>query len=392
MEVKESVPSPGNAAFTRAASPTAMRANPEKRLVEPPNVLLVAAAQFSLPYRVLRCLTEAGTKVFVLGGAAARGLRTSRYCRRFIDCESRIDGRLSIELILELNRVIESHSIDLVVAGDPLATRSLIESSKMLAAPCFPMPDLGAFDLLNDKWRFTKLCNEMGILCPQSRLFADSKQLIDEVHRGGLSLPLIAKPLSEDANRGCITITRKKDIKAIGKIAYSPIIVQQYISGIDIGASIFCRDGEIEAYLVHCYRRGIYTAYDDPRICISLAKIARHFRLNGIFNFDMRLAPGGEVFFLECNPRVFFKCVMSMLAGINFLEFGIPSRCAAEMPRLTCPVAIQIPMNILPTAKNILRMLLTPWKFDGSTWKVVKFLSADPVPLLRKDFGFERGR
>jgi predicted ATP-grasp superfamily ATP-dependent carboligase len=384
MELEESARSPGGAASSPTAPPDASRVVSQARLAARPTVLLVVAAQFSLPYRVLRCLEQAGANVIVLGRGAARGLRTSRCCRRYIGCESQIDGRLNVELVREVNRAISTHSIDLVVAGDPLATRALIEISKVLDAPCFPMPDLEAFDLLNDKWRFTTLCQEMGILCPESRLFANGRQLLDEIDRGAVSLPIIAKPLSEDASRGCVSAIRPGDTKKIARITYGPIIVQEFISGLDIGASIFCREGQIISYLVHDYYHGTYRAYSDPAICATLAKIAGRLQLNGIYNFDMRLAASGEVFFLECNPRVFFKCAMSMVAGINFLGLGLSSGRPAAVPSLVGPVAFQFP-------RNILRVLFTPWKFNRRTWNVVTLLLADPVPYLREILGLERG-
>lgn len=384
MKVEQAALSPGGVAASHAVESGRGRALPQERLVEAPNVLLVVAAQFSLPYRALRCLAQAGANVVVLGGGAARGLRTSRYCRGFIPCESGIDGRSSAELSLEINRAIAAHSIDMVVAGDPPATRALIANSAVLDAPCFPMPSLEAFDLLNDKWRFTKLCEEIGIACPKSWLFSNNWQLIDEIDRGALSLPIIAKPLSEDASRGCISVEKKKDVKRIAKISYRPIIVQEFIAGADIGTSIFCRNGQIEAFLVHSYMRSTYTAYSDAAIYSSLAKIARHLRLNGIFNFDMRLTAGGEVFFLECNPRVFFKCAMSMVAGINFLGLGLPMERRPEAADLRSRVAFQFP-------RNILRLFLTPWKFNKGTRKVVSFTLADPVPHLREILGLEKG-
>lgn len=381
MEREKTLPPPEELLSFRAPVLNRRPAEPQVPGNEIPRVLLLAAL-CKLPYRVLRCLSDAGAEVIVLGAREAIGLSYSRYCRKFFRCVSRIDGDLNPELAIEINRVVNAYSIDLVVAGDAPSTRSLIEIVEDLDAPCFPMPDLEAFDLLNNKWRFTQLCNEMGITCPESRFFDDAKRLCAEYYHAGLPFPLIAKPLSRDSGIGCVVAESEKDIRKLSRISYSPIIVQDYIFGEDIGTSMFCRDGKIEAFLVHSYIKATYTAYDEPAIYQSVARIARRLRLSGIFNFDMRLTADGEVYFLECNPRVFYKIAMSMLVGVNFLGAGFPWRRPAETPSLAGPVAIRFPKAVLGA----------PWKLDAAARRVLGFLLEDPLPYLRENLGFERKR
>jgi hypothetical protein len=76
---------------------------------------------------------------------------------------------------------------------------------------------------------------------------------------------------------------------------------------------------------------------------------------------------------------------MSMLAGINFLGMGFPWRSETERSSFPDPVTIRFP-------KAMLGSLLTPWKFDGGTWRVLKFLLEDPLPFFRENLGLERGR
>ena len=384
MKTERTIPSPEPLAFSRAPDPDARRSPPKARGAARPRVLLVATV-FKLPYRVLRCAAEAGACVFVLGSGGAKGLRYSKYCQAFIDFEGPIDGRRDPVLALEINRLVRALSIELVAPADAASTRSLLELSPLIDAPCFPMPDLAAFDLLNDKWRFTQLCGELNILCPDSWLFDDVEQLRAQARGGDLPFPLIAKPLSQDGGAGCVEIADKSRLGKLSKVSYRPIIVQSYIPGADIGSSMFCRDGEIEAFLTHSYIGGVYKAHSEPRIYDEMSKIARRLRLTGIFNFDMRLTDAGEVFFLECNPRVYYKMAMSMLAGVNFLAFGCPWRRGLEAATVPSPVA-------LPFPKAMLRSLLAPWELDAAAWRVLGFLFADPVPFLRESLRIQRGR
>ena len=382
--MERTIPSPEPLAISRAPDPDARRSPPKASGAARPRVLLVATL-FKLPYRVLRCAAEAGARVFVLGAAEAKGLRYSRYCQALIDFQGQIDGQRDPELALEINRLVHALSIELVVAADAPSTRSLLELAPQLDAPCFPMPDLATFDLLNDKWRFTQLCSELDILCPDSWLFDDADQLRAEARGGDLPFPLIAKPLSQDSSAGCVEIADAGRLGKLSKISYRPIIVQSYIPGADIGASMFCRDGEIEAFLTHSYIGSVYKAHSDPRIYDEMSKVSRRLCLTGIFNFDMRLTDEDKVFFLECNPRVYYKMAMSMLAGVNFLALGFPWRRGIEAATVPSPVA-------LPFPKAMLRSLLAPWELDAAAWRVFSFLFADPVPFLRENLRIQRGR
>ena len=382
MKTERTAPSPESLAFPRAADPDTRRSVPRTHLAEKPRILLVAAL-FKLPYRVLRCAAEAGASVFVLGSARAQGLRHSKCCEAFIDFDGPIDGRLNADLVREINRLVNALSIELVAPADALSTRSLLEIASLIDAPCFPMPALAAFDLLNDKWRFTQLCGELGIPCPESWLFDDAEQLRAEARRGGLPFPFIAKPLSLDGSAGCIAVADEGRIGKLNGVSYRPIIVQKFIPGLDIGSSMFCRDGEIEAFLTHSYIDAVYKAHSEPRVYDEMSKVARRLRLTGIFNFDMRLTDDGDVFFLECNPRFYYKMAMSMLAGVNFLGFGLPWRRGIEAATVPTPVA-------LPFPKAMLRSLLTPWQLDAAAWRVLRFLLADPVPFLRESLRFDK--
>lgn len=374
MKTERTIPSPETLAFAPASKrrPAAPKANGASK----PRVLLVAAL-FKLPYRVLRCAAEAGASVFVLGSGKAQGLRYSRYCEAFVDFNRPIDGRWDPELALEINRLARALSIELVAPADAPSTRSLLELSPLIDAPCFPMPDLATFDLLNDKWRFTQLCGELNILCPDSWLFDDAEQLRAHARGGDLPFPLIAKPLSQDGGAGCIEIANAGSLGKLDEVSYHPVIVQSFIPGADIGSSMFCRDGEVEAFLTHSYIDGVYKAHSEPRIYDEMSKVAQRLGLTGIFNFDMRLTDEGEVFFLECNPRVYYKMAMSMLAGVNFLALGFPWRHGIEAATVPSPVA-------LPFPKAMLRSALSPWRLDAAVWRVLSFLCADPAPFLRE--------
>ena len=351
----------------------------EQKQTHSPNVLVVAA-MFRTPYRALRCAHAAGANIYVMGTKEAEGLKSSRYCKTFIPSDRPITGNYDEELAGLINQHLANHSIDIVLAGDTPSTRSLIAIRHLLSRPCFPMPKLEQFDRLNNKWEFYLLCNSLGIECPPSTLFENPS----EITNNGLIKAKIAKPLNKEGGIGVLKLEPENAQMQLEKINYSPIMVQDFIEGEDIGASVFCRNGKITAFLSHSFRRYVYESFFDANIFNSISKIVEHLQLDGIFNFDMRRTSDGRIYFLECNPRVFWKMSMSMLSGINFVSFGLsnPKNDGLIRPPQQ-PVMVRYPKSTL------LHAAIAPWKLEKSSWNVLHYLYSDPVPYFREMCGLE---
>jgi predicted ATP-grasp superfamily ATP-dependent carboligase len=345
------------------------------------NILLVSKF-FKMPYRVLRCTQAAGANVYLLGTHRSQGIKYSRHCKAFSRTNRHIDGEFDAELAEEINHYVERFNIDMVLAGDAPSTRSVIAIRDLIHAPCFPMPELTQFDLLNDKWQFGNLCRSLGIEYPSSRIYSNTEELDRAIVNNELVLPQIAKPLSMDGGIGCITLKPESTRKQLSTIFYRPILVQEFIKGEDIGASVFCKRGEIRAFIAHKYRRDTYTTFFDDAIYNDINKIMSHLKVDGVFNFDMRLGPDGRIFYLECNPRFFFKIAMSMIAGINFVSLGLPGRGSDGSPRKCGSIIVRFPKATLIT-------MHMPWKLGAKSWHALKFVLADPIPYFREEFGLE---
>jgi hypothetical protein len=347
----------------------------------PLKVLLVCAT-FKMPYRVLRCAAAVGAEVHVLCASRGRDLAWSRHCRGLTLSGRPIDGQFDPDLAGEINRHAARIGATTVLAGDAHSTRSLIAVRPLIAAPLFPMPELSVFDLLNDKWKFAELCASLGIECPRTRLYAGVDDLRADIDRGALEFPLIAKPLSMNGAVGCVTLERDTARDRLAEIFYSPVLVQEFIHGRDIGASVFCRRGEIIAFIAHSYGQAIYSTFEGCAIRDTIAMIAERFEFDGVYNFDMRLTPDGRVVWLECNPRFFYKIAMSMLAGVNFVAFGLPGAGGDERTEPAAPANILFP-------KAMLAALARPWKPRGSVSPALGFIFGDFIPNLREAVGLE---
>ena len=365
VAVETQIGGPGDAA-SRSAS-------------RPYNVLMLSD-HFRFAYRTLRCFHSAGVNVHVLGAKGSRGLRFSRFCNSFSERVSSYPGELG-PIIQEVNSVVAKRDIDLIISGEHSMMRPLIAMAPSLNAPCFPMLTIEQFGLLNDKWLFAQLCRSLGLRCPVSRLVDNSLALRSAVQSGEISTPFVAKPLDFDGSRGVVSILAAGDLVTLDSLEYSPIIVQEFVDGFDIGASVYCNHGEIKAFVAHRLKRDTYFTFASDEIRADIEKIVVATKAHGILNFDMRVGLNGAVYWLECNPRFFFKMFMSLLAGIPFVEFGLPWSVSGS--------------STLPSGTNVRFFkaaaveLVRPWRLTRRDFGYLCYVLADPVPWVRETLGYE---
>jgi predicted ATP-grasp superfamily ATP-dependent carboligase len=346
----------------------------------PYNVLMLSD-KFRFAYRILRCFHAAGAEVHVLGGKDSRGLRFSRFCASFCERTNSYQGNLE-PLIQEVNTLIARLDIDLVVSGEHFMMRPLITIASALNAPCFPMLTVEQFDILNNKWLFSQLCASLGIRCPRSQLVTDVAALKRAVELGEISIPFVAKPLDLDGSRGVLSILRTIDLHKLDSIRYEPVIVQEFVRGIDVAASVYCDHGSINAFIVHHLKRATYFTFESDEIRADIQKIATATKAHGVLNFDMRIGEDGAVYWLECNPRFFFWAHMSLLAGISFVEFGLSNWPVSGLSSVPSGTNVRF-------LKASMLELARPWRLTKRDVDYLRYALADPVPWIREALGYE---
>jgi hypothetical protein len=111
-------------------------------------------------------------------------------------------------------------------------------------------------------------------------------------------------------------------------------------------------------------------------------KIVAATKAHGILNFDMRVESNGAVHCLECNPRFFFWIHMSLLAGVPFVEFGLPNWRVSGSSTLPSGTNVRF---FKAAAVEFAR----PWRLTKRDFDYLRFVLADPVPWLRETLGYE---
>lgn len=346
-----------------------------------PYSVLMLSDKFRFAYRILRCFHAAGVNVHVLGGKDSRGLRFSRFCASFSERINAYQGDLG-PLTEEVNALIARLDIDLVVSGEHHMMRPLIAIASALNAPCFPMLTLEQFDLLNNKWLFTQLCGSLGIRCPRSQRVADVAGVMREVKSGEISIPFVVKPLDFDGSQGVVSVLTTADLLKLHSIDYAPMIVQEFVRGIDVAASVYCDNGDIRAFVAHRLKRATYFTFESDDLLADIRKITDATKAHGVMNFDMRVHPDGAVYWLECNPRFFFWADMALLAGVPFVEFGLPNWPLSGSSRLPTGTNVRF-------FKGSAIELIRPWRLTKRDLGYLRYVLADPVPWARETLSYE---
>src|SRR5262249_13693370 len=151
---------------------------------------------------------------------------------------------------------------------------------------------------------------------------------------------------------------------------------QDYIEGDDIGASVYCERGEIRCFIANSFSRGVYTTFEDPTILHAFSRILGPMGADGVYHFDMRLTPDKRTFYLECNPRFYFKIGLSMMAGVNFVHRGLDREAAL-------PFSVRRGTQVRrPWA--LAASLGRPWAITQRDIALLWSLLSDPIPFVRE--------
>ena len=335
------------------------------------NGLMIAFA-FTLPYHVLRTATAAGVRVHVLGNGASRGLRMSRYCRAYH--ETRFAGDAEA-LLGEIAEVVDRHAIDVVFPSDDVSTRLLAMLADRLPVRSTPLPDVATFDLLNDKWNFTRFCLQNGVRVPEGWLFEDRETLRRALDSGEIGLPITIKPINRSGGIGVIHIRELGEIALIDALDYEPVLVQRHIIGETVGISLLCEHGKVLAHATQRRDAARFQLFANPDLLANATRLAALTGYNGPANFDAVISDeDGLSYIVECNPRFWYTIYLSMIAGLNFMDLAVAETATQRAEPVTLKSG-EVRLSWRNTATQ-------PWRASRLDWKFLAYNLSDPIAYL----------
>lgn len=339
----------------------------------PRNGLMVAFA-FTLPYHVMRSAAAAGMRVYVLGAGAARGLRASRCCRAYHQTQFAGDPDI---LLAEIGELVRRHAIDIVFPADDVSTRLLATLNERLPARCIPLPDPAVFDLLNDKWHFTRFCAENGIRAPEGHLYETLHGLRRALAGGQLALPITVKPVSPSGGVGVRHIRAPDELDQLDMVDYRPILVQHHVVGDPVGITIQCDRGRVLAHVAQRRDAVRFRIIADTDLLDNVTWLATLTRYHGAAHFDAVLSRDDRrAYLVACKPWFCRSIHLLTIAGRNVFDLALGTTTTTPPPA---------PLEDGEIGLSVRATLTRPWRAGRLDWKFVRYGLGDPLAfaLLR---------
>ena len=331
------------------------------------NGLMIAFA-FTLPYHVMRTAAAAGLRVHVLGDGASRGLRRSRYCRSYRETQFAGDADA---LLAEIGELARLHAIDVVFPSDDVSTRLLAGLGDRLPVPSIPLPDLATFDLLNDKWNFTRFCLQNGVRAPEAQLFGGGAELRQALDRGEVALPITVKPTNRSGGFGVRHILVPNDLPQLDVIDYRPILAQRHITGESVSVTMLCDRGRVTAHVAQQRDAARFRVFVNADLLANVSRLAALTRYSGLANFDAVVSDDdGLSYLVECNPRFWYSIYLVMIAGLNFVDLALTPPASFAEPAMLDAGDIRLSLR---------KTMTRPWRARRLDWRFLAYCLGDPV-------------
>ena len=279
-------------------------------------------------------------------------------------------------IIDQINDLHRLHGIDMVLATDVRGQLVLCDIQHKLLPPIFPIAERSVLEMLNDKWRFSRHCQQLGVPIPNTLYFDINAFDVDKIERE-IGFPAVMKPINQSGSAGVVqAYSRNQLLAAIEKYRYPCVVIQEYIEGIDIGLSLFARDGEVVcATTFFCGAKTRTEFADIPEFVEYARRVVESTRYSGVANFDARIDRRGDIKVFECNPRFFVRLNYVRLAGIDFLRMGLPGVVGGSASKASGVMLSRGDLRGLMrmfTDRSVARVMLRSW---------YEYLS-DPGPRL----------
>jgi hypothetical protein len=334
---------------------------------------------------VLNTLHANGIKPWlILDPTTAASLQSSRLIRGILLAKP--DLASNTNLIVEQMHQLHRYPPDVVLASDVEGLLILSALQYQLARLRFPQSEHDTLMLLNDKWRFRNLCEQLGLPTPKTLYYADKINIDFDLVDRDIGFPVVLKPTSKFSSVGLRTVPSKDAMRQIVNDAnyrFDNLLVQKLIPGKDIGISLFARTGVvITSTTFDCGDNDSTEFRPMPEFLAMASQIVAATGYTGVANFDARLDLSGEIKLLECNPRFFMRLSAARICGLDLLRLGLPD-CDAVNGQAhggfyaNSDIFTWSGIRRVMTGQWQMRILLRSW------WETLH----DPIPVLRRRTG-----
>ena len=233
----------------------------------------------------------------------------------------------------ELAQLIKKEAIDFLFPVINNSLTQLLLQKEKFGKTLNYIGDLEPYRILNDKKQLHILASSMDIKVPS--LY---KNLDDAI------LPIVIKPSNLSSAVGVNYYFSSDQLNNLTEVKDDHII-QQFVEGMGVGYSFYCKDGVISNGYGHqrlaeypvtggssTYRSG----FENNKMHEISAKIVKKLKYTGFAMFEFKLTENNELYLLEVNPRIWGSVNQGIAdKRINYFSeiLGEPDRYKEEKNR-----------------------------------------------------------
>ncbi|MFC3628790.1 carbamoyl-phosphate synthase large subunit [Paracoccus angustae] len=292
---------------------------------------------------------------------------------------------LTLEHVLEILRVEQEngtlHGVIVQFGGQtPLKLANALEAEGIPILGTTP----DAIDLAEDRERFQKLLNDLGLKQPKNGIASSAEQALQIADAVGF--PLVIRPSYVLGGRG-MEIVRDMDhlrryiTEAVSVSGKNPVLLDSYLSGaieVDVDALSDGENVHVAGIMEHIEEAGVHSG--DSACCLpphtldaatigelkrQTVAMARALKVKGLMNVQFALKDGA-IYVLEVNPRA-SRTVPFVAKATDSAIASIAARLMAGEPMSNFPLRDPYPADVgpetdLPFADPLtLADPITPW-------------------------------
>jgi carbamoyl-phosphate synthase large subunit len=274
---------------------------------------------------------------------------------------------LDAAAVLAVCKREQPHGVVIQFGGQtPLKLASTLEEAGI---PILGTP-FGAIDLAEDRERFGKLTDELGIRVPPWGMADDAEQAEQVAERIGY--PVLVRPSYVLGGRAMRICYSAEQVCAAMRDVQGRVLVDRFLEDateIDVDA---LSDGTVcyvAAVMQHVEEAGVHSGDSacalpapslDPttyfEVCHVVRRLARALGVVGLLNVQLAVA-GGNLYVLEANPRASRTVPFASKAtGINLVEAACRLAAGSRLGELALPperppAQVSVKAAVLPFAR-----------------------------------------
>jgi predicted ATP-grasp superfamily ATP-dependent carboligase len=296
-------------------------------------ILVLDAAQRSA-LAVVRSLGQHPELCVITAEATPEALAgTSRYSSQYLKCPSA--EHQPNEFVKWLAVQQSEQQFDLVIPVTEITSQLILINKDKLPTIPTPFPAYEQVMQLADKGNLVKLATSLGLQCPQSEYFANSKNF--EVEK--VEYPCVIKPVQSRLfmkntwiNTSVGIIRSATELQSYLQknryLEFSGFMLQEFIPG--HGAGIFClyNQGQPVTFFAHKRLRekppqgGVSVLSESQPVDDKLKTFAQTLlnaaQWHGVAMVEFRIDQNGTAYLMEINTRFWGSLQLSIDSGVDF--------------------------------------------------------------------------